>query len=265
MQRAEIARHYVQALGLQPRSPDFSFLADIVRRHVATFAFCSVGPRLGDDLPLDLDSLYQRIVVRGRGGYCFEQNGLLYEMLEELGFSVALYLGRVIYNQDIHPGLTHRITLVAIDGGRYLVDVGFGPLGPKQPVDMAGEESRQDDRGFRVAEPRSGEFHLQTLNDGEPFSLYRFDLARYGQADCEVGHFFSHKHPGANFVNHLVASRIMDHEIRSLRNRQYWVITRSGERRQQIGSADQLKGILEDAFGIHITEPESRYLFESSP
>jgi N-hydroxyarylamine O-acetyltransferase len=232
---------------------------------VATFAFCSVGPRLGDDLPLDLDSLYQRIVVRRRGGYCFEQNGLLFEMLEELGFTVKLYLGRVIYNQDIHPGLTHRITLVDIDGIPYLADVGFGPLGPNQPVSMAGEESRQDDRRFRIAEPRTGEFHLQTQKNGEPFSLYRFDLAHYGQADCEVGHFYSHKHPNANFVNHLVASRIMDHEIRSLRDRNYWVITKSGDRRQQIGSADRLKTILEDEFGIQITEPESRYLFASSP
>lgn len=51
-------------------------------------------------------------------------------VLEELGFSVNLFLGRVIYNQDIHPGLTHRITLVEIDGNHYIADVGFGPLGP---------------------------------------------------------------------------------------------------------------------------------------
>ncbi|MBT3234218.1 MAG: N-hydroxyarylamine O-acetyltransferase, partial [Calditrichaeota bacterium] len=28
------------------------------------------------DLPLDFESLHQRIVVQRRGGYCFEQNGL---------------------------------------------------------------------------------------------------------------------------------------------------------------------------------------------
>lgn len=55
-------------------------------------------------------------MVRRRGGYCFEHNGLLCEMLEALGFEVTLYLARVIYNRDIHPGLTHRITLVHLDG-----------------------------------------------------------------------------------------------------------------------------------------------------
>ncbi|MHB9005263.1 MAG: arylamine N-acetyltransferase, partial [Coriobacteriia bacterium] len=112
MERAEIVDRYLQSLGLQRRSPDLSFLSDITRRHVATFSFSSVGPRLGDELPLDLESLFRRIVVQARGGYCFEQNGLLYEVLEELGFAVKLYLARVIYNQDTNPGLTHRITMV---------------------------------------------------------------------------------------------------------------------------------------------------------
>lgn len=58
-------------------------------------------------------------------------------MLEALGFEVTLYLARVIYNRDIHPGLTHRITLVHLDGERYLVDVGFGPLGPDLPVGLS--------------------------------------------------------------------------------------------------------------------------------
>jgi N-hydroxyarylamine O-acetyltransferase len=265
MERAEITGQYLQALGLRKRSPDLVFLSELARRHVARFAFCSVGPRLGDDLPLDLNSLYQRIVVRGRGGYCFEQNGLAYEMLEELGFSVRLYLCRVIHNQDIHPGLTHRITMVEYDGDRYVVDVGFGPMGPRIPVRMSREESREDDRVFRIGEPRGGEYHMQTLKDGVFYSLYRFELARYGQMDCELGHFYSHKHPKAGFVNDLVASRIMDHEIRSLRNREYWVMTKSGEQKKSIGDADQLRAILGDDFDIRITEPEGRYLFGNSP
>lgn len=265
MERAEIVTRYMQALGLTRRSPDLSFLSEITRRHVATFAFCSVGPRLGDALPLDLDSLYQRIVVQARGGYCFEQNGLLYEVLADLGFVVKLYLARVIYNQDVHPGLTHRITTVDVAGRQYLVDVGFGPLGPSLPVSMAKEESRDGDRVFRVAEPRTGEFHMQTLKDGAFFSLYRFELARYGQADCEVGHFYSHKHPEATFVKNLVVSRIMDGEIRSLRNREYRVLTKDGDDKRDIVDAEQLRTILSGEFGIQITEPESRRLFESSP
>jgi N-hydroxyarylamine O-acetyltransferase len=83
--------------------------------------------------------------------------------------------------------------------------------------------------------------------------------------DCELGHFYSHKHPKASFVNDLVASRIMDHEVRSLRNREYWVITTSGEQKKSISDAHQLKTILRDEFDIQITNSESRYLFGNSP
>ena len=174
MQHADISDEYIRVLDLQKTAPDLHFLSEIIRRHAALFAFSSVGPLLGDNLPLDVESLYQRIVVKGRGGYCFEQNGLLYEILEELGFSVSLYLARVIYNQDIHPGLTHRITLVEIDGNRYVADVGFGPLGPMLPVNMEGDESNEHMRVFRVAKRLPNEFHMQTLKDGGFYSLYKF-------------------------------------------------------------------------------------------
>jgi len=259
---ADITDAYMRALQLQRSKPDLAFLSEIARHHAAQFAFSSVGPMLGDDLPLDIESLYRRIVVKRRGGYCFEQNGLLFAMLQELGFAVSLYLGRVIYNQDIHPGLTHRITLVAIDGKRYVADVGFGPLGPQHPVCLSGEESRENFRVFRIEERRPGEFHMQTLKDGDFYSLYKFELARYGPADCEVGHFYSHKHPSATFVNHLVVSIILDDEIRSLRNHEYRVTTGSGEKRQVIADGRQLQETLLSKFGVRVKRAEAQHLFE---
>jgi N-hydroxyarylamine O-acetyltransferase len=111
MPSIDLVRGYLEALNLPNEKKDLDFLQNLVSRHVATFAFSSVGCRLGDDLPLDFESLFDRIVVQRRGGYCFEQNGLLFEVLGELGFSPELYLARVIYNQDTHPGLTHRISV----------------------------------------------------------------------------------------------------------------------------------------------------------
>jgi N-hydroxyarylamine O-acetyltransferase len=264
MQRTLIIDGYLKALGLQKRTADLAFLNDIALRHVSQFPFSSVGPMLGDELPLDFESLYQRIVVRSRGGYCFEQNGLMYELLKELGFTVRLYLGRVIYNKDIHPGLTHRITLVEIDGSQFVVDVGFGPLGPAQTVAMSGENSIQNFRLFRVAQRRPGEYHMQTLREGEFYSLYKFELARYGQADCEVGHFYSHKHPQASFVNHLVVSRILQDEIHSLRNHEYCIFTSNDEQKRLIGNSVDLRSILDSHFGVRVTLDESTRLFEKS-
>ncbi len=165
-------------------------------------------------------------MVRGRGGYCFEQNGLLFEVLQELGFDARIQLARVIHNQDIHPGLTHRVTLVEIDGRDVRGRRRLRPARSARAPSRCRDAGRRADDGarFRVHEARPGEFHMQSIVDGERYSLYRFDLVRYGQSDCELGHFYSHRHPEATFVNNLVASRILDDEVRSLRNREYWVI-----------------------------------------
>jgi N-hydroxyarylamine O-acetyltransferase len=261
MNRCEIAAGYLQALGLQRQAPTLEFLSEMTARHVAQFAFCSVGPRLGEALPLDPESLYSRIVLRGRGGYCFEQNGLMFEVLAELGFDVTLYLARVIYDQDTHPGLTHRITVVDLAGERHLVDVGFGPLGPRVPVRLSGEVSRDNQRAFRLLQRRAGELHVQTWKSGDWFSLYRFELARYGQADCELGHFYSHRHPDAAFVRNLVASRILPDAVRSLRNREYWIMTSDGDHRQDVRDPAHLRKLLGDEFGIQVTAAECDNLF----
>jgi len=258
---AEMTGAYLGALGLDRRQPDMAFLTELTSRHLADFSFSSVGPMLGNDLPLDIEAVFRRIVVDRRGGYCFEQNGLMQAVLAELGYATTLCLARVIHNQDTHPGLTHRITLVEIDGQQYVADVGFGATGPRFPVGMAGEEVREGFRVFRIAEGRPGEYHMQIRKDGSYFSLYRFELHRYGQADCEVGHFYSHRHPAANFVNHLVVSRILADEIRSLRNRDYRVITADGERVQTVADAAQLAEMLSDCFGIAIDDTEAQRLF----
>jgi len=262
--RSILADQYLVLLGLQRGEPDLEFLNSIIRAHVARFAFASVGPLLGNELPLHFESLYRRIIVDRRGGYCFEQNGLLFELLEEFGFAVNLYLGRVIYNQDIHPGLTHRITLVDINGEHYVADVGFGPLGPASAVNLSGQRSVDGFRIFRVAERDPGVFHMQTLKDGEFYSLYKFELARYGQADCEVGHFYSHKHPAASFVNHLVVSKIMETEVLSLRNRELTVIQKSGDLKRSLASSEEMKTVLNRDFGLEVSKAECDQLFKKA-
>lgn len=262
MERLEMVQKYLQTLDLHGRELNFEFLSDIATRHVATFAFSSVGCQLGEDLPLDFESLYQRIVIQRRGGYCFEQNGLLYGVLEELGFSPKLFLARVIYNQDTHPGLTHRISMVEYEGQRYVMDVGFGFLGPKLPVPMSEIESNDGKKNHRIAERRPGEYHMQIFKDGDFYSLYRFELTHYGQADCEIGHFYSHRHPDANFVNHLVVSLIQENETRSLIDLKYWHITKSSTQIQELSDSEQLRRLLVGELGVQVTEDESHRLYK---
>lgn len=271
MEPAALVDRYLAALDLQAGAPTRALLEQIVRRHVATFPFASIGPRLGDELPLATDALFDRIVVRRRGGYCFEQNGLLFAVLAELGYEPRLQLARVVHN-TVHrpgelPGLTHRISLVELDGVDHVVDVGFGPSGPPTPVPMPGDRDARadpvDEWTFRVVAIGPGQFHLQCRRDGAPYSLYRFDGGTFGQADCELGHFYSHRHPDAAFVNHLVASRILDGEIRSLRNLGMMVLDPDGSPRSTIAvdSAEMMGSLLRDEFDLDVTDAEVQRLY----
>lgn len=259
-QARELLPCYLARLNISPAEPDRVLLERVMSGHLAQLPFASVSVRLGEPMPLALPELLDRLVTRSRGGYCFEQNALLQAMLGALGFETRLLLARVIYDQDIHPGLTHRMMLVMLAGEAHVVDVGFGALGPRRPVPMSGEEIVDGWRRFRVAESRGGEFRLQCLKDGRWFTLYRFELHRYGESDCELGHFYSHRHPAATFVNHLVAARLMPDRILSLRGDAFAIQTADGESEARVADAQSLHRVLTTEFALALSMDEAMAL-----
>ena len=259
--RAELLTAYLDRLGVDPGPPTLGLAHELVARHVAAFAFASIGPRLGDPLPLDEASLYDRIVVRRRGGYCFEQNGLMFAVLEELGYRPRIVLARVLREEGSHPPLTHRVSVVDLPEGEYLVDVGFGAQGPPLAVPLG---NRDPGAGYLVEEGEPRELHLRTMSEGAPTSLYRFELSRYGPSDCELGHFYSHRHPDAFFVSTLVASRILPGEVRTLRHREYRVVRPEATTVQRLTSGSELREVLARAFDLDVTAEEAERLFSEA-
>ena len=253
---------YLAAIDLEPAPPTMTLLSELTRRHLERFPFASVGPQLGDPLPLDPAALFDRIITRRRGGYCFEQNGLMFEMLTELGYDTTMVLARVLVSGADHPPLTHRFTMVDVDGGRYLVDVGFGAACPPGPVRF--DPADPGAGRHRIVEREPGEFHLQLATDGGYVSLYRFDLVRYGPADAELGHFYSHRHPDAGFVNNLVVARILDDEVRSLRNLELRIHRGDDEEQIAISDASHLHELLAGLFDLDVDAAEAVRLYEAA-
>lgn len=99
--------------------------------------------------------IFDKIVVRNRGGVCFEQNVLFCALLRALGFSATFLKGHVniaprgaptIFQLAAHIGIR-----VEIDGAVFYVDVGFGlsPLVPL-PFDKDGECAEFSDEQRKV-------------------------------------------------------------------------------------------------------------------
>ena len=85
---------------------------------------------LGREVSLEIPALFEKVVVRRRGGYCFELNALFFALLESLGFRGYPIAQRVLSEGDFPP-LCHRSAVITLEGGaRVLCDVGYGGPSP---------------------------------------------------------------------------------------------------------------------------------------
>jgi N-hydroxyarylamine O-acetyltransferase len=93
----------------------------------------------GEGVVLDLEHLYGKVVERGRGGYCFELNGLFGWLLPELDVDTHRVAARVVGDDGTgRPPANHHANVVMFDR-RYLVDVGMGTPTMRRPLPIDGE------------------------------------------------------------------------------------------------------------------------------
>lgn len=121
-------RAYFSRLGWTGE-PDVSIdtLRELHLQHNSAIPFENLDVLLPREIHLDDRALEEKLIVARRGGYCFEQNGLLERVLREIGFNVRSLLGRVVLaNPPQMPPRTHRLLLVEVAGERWIADVGFG-------------------------------------------------------------------------------------------------------------------------------------------
>ena len=265
MALSEIAYQYLEDLGLlwqRTEEVTLDLIREIQCRHVAKYTFNSLAVVLQQEIPLETELLFKKIVQQGRGGYCFEHNKLVYSVLSELGADVRILLAKVVYNRDIEVPRTHRITLINIAGENYLMDAGFGYFGARYPVKLELDVAQdQGDFCYRITENSKNELCYQVLRDGEFFTLYTFDLYQYTESDCLVGHFYSHKYPAAAFVNNLVVSKRLHSEYISLRNHELHHYRKGNTQITVVEHAEGLHHILTDVFALNVDVAVSEFLY----
>ena len=77
-----------------PPAPDAEGLAAVQRAHRLVIPFENLDIPLGRGISLDPDAVFDKLVTRGRGGYCFEQNQLFLRALHAMGFTARPLLAR---------------------------------------------------------------------------------------------------------------------------------------------------------------------------
>ncbi len=209
---------------------------------------------------MEIEDIIDKIVIKNLGGYCFEHNKLLHDVLQSLGFNTRILIARVINNQDIDTPRTHRITLLEWQDSKYLVDVGFGASCPNTPLKL--NDIDDGSQKYRIIQNKDNEYQLEVLAPKGYFSLYKFNLATYTQSDCIMGNFYSSNYPNAVFVNNLVIALQRQDITLSLKNKTYHRIGEESTEMIDITDHVQLHSIINDDFHIPITKEQSRTLFE---
>lgn len=224
--------------------------------HISTFAFQSLSTVLHQDIPLDADALYQKIVVGHQGGYCFELNGLFLRLLRHLGFEVRAITGRVVH--DNNPALaharTHMALLVSLYGQAYVVDVGFGGLVPTAPLQLLNPEAQATPHGLYRIQNIGNEFVLSVQMGDEWRMLYAFDLQKVNDIDLEVANWFVATHPKSPFRTRLMAARTEPNGKRhALLNTRYSIHTLGQPSEQHLlHNADEVLQLLKQVFKINV-------------
>ena len=261
------SRLYLQRLGYaSPPPPTLQTLRDLQLRHVCTFAFESLSTLMHAPVPIDLPSVERKVLHEGRGGYCYELNQLFLALLQELGFEARGITGRVVIGgpPDAHTGRTHRLSLVTLDGVRYITDVGFGGMVPSSPLQLDSDAPQVTAHEcFRLTH-NQGSYTLWGQVGEEWRGLYVFDLQTQADIDYEIGNWYVSTHPGSPFVGQLKAALLAPGKRHTLANARYALhyLDRPSEKRT-LKSTDELLGLLRDTFGIQLPEhPQLREAVE---
>jgi N-hydroxyarylamine O-acetyltransferase len=196
---------YLQRIGLSgPPSLEGVHLA-----HCTSIPFESLDPLTGVPVSLAPADVFDKLVRRSRGGYCFEQNLLLAGALRALGIDVELHLARVLLAAE--PGVlrprSHLALKVLVGGRALLADVGFGGGTLLEPLPWGpGGEHEQAGWRWRILE-REGEHVLQALRDGRWTDLYAFLPRSVPAVDLEPASWWTSTHPDSRFVTGFLVGR----------------------------------------------------------
>lgn len=234
--------------------PDRPTLAGIVAAHAASIPFENLSPLLGEPVQIAPEAIVAKLVREKRGGYCFEHNGLLAEVLQTIGFDVTPLAARVLWNQSeeaVTPR-THMLLLVHLPEGPVLADVGFGGAVCTGVLDLVPDAAQETPHErFRLIQ-RDGEWRQQIEIGGEWRTTYRFDLTPQLPVDYELANWWTSANPRSHFTFSLVAALSPPGKRLALRNLDYAVHAGGETERRRLETPFEVLDILQRDFGIDI-------------
>lgn len=209
---------------------------------------------LGRPILLDPGSLFDKLVRRPRGGYCFELNGLFLHVLQSSGFEARPLLARVHLSGSSVIGRGHQISLVTIGGREWLTDVGFGGSNMREPIPLEIDRVNHcNGQALRLVRAEPYGTMLQVLTSDEQWlNLYSFDREYAGPGDIKYGNYYTSTHPDSIFTQDRIASLATSRGRVSLNNLSLRIVQDGRERVTELVDDHRYLDSLKTHFGIEL-------------
>jgi N-hydroxyarylamine O-acetyltransferase len=232
--------------------PDLATLAALHRAHLGAIAFEDLDVQLGRPIDIGPEAVFDKLVRRQRGGWCYEQNGLMAWALGEIGFDVTRMSGGVMRERDGDAQMGNHLCLMVRLDQPYLVDVGFGGS-LAEPLPIAPGE--RHDAPFQVGLSDADDGYWR-FTEGTGEGLFSFDF-RAEPADeallaahCQ----WLQTDPASSFVQNLVVQKRSGPRHASLRGRVLSELSAQAPEPTVLESADALVAALDQVFGLDVPE-----------
>ncbi|HMN21299.1 MAG TPA: arylamine N-acetyltransferase [Ottowia sp.] len=263
----DLAR-YLARIGLAgPCPPTLGTLHALTAAHAETIPFENLDVLLERPIELAPEVLFDKLVRRRRGGYCFEQNGLLLAVLQQLGFDVRPLGGRVRLGQPdrrVPTQRTHMLLQIRIDGQAWITDVGVGTASLTHALRLQADVEQRTPHDTRRLQHEAGRWYHQIRRAGAWVDVYEFTEEELPLIDRKVGNWYTSTHPDSVFRQRLMASRAAADGSRwSLANlRLSRHLNDGSEEHQTLASAQALGQALEQHFALTLPAADVSALFE---
>jgi N-hydroxyarylamine O-acetyltransferase len=245
-----------------PLEPSEATLAALYRAHLAAIRFENLDVLLTGRVDVDLAAIQDKIVFRGRGGYCYEQAQLFGAVLERLGFGVERLLARVGPDGGPARPRTHLTLRVRADQNVWLADPGFGssppaPLslrryhsgGPQEVDGWIYDITPDEEHGQEV-------WKLREYQAGTWVTLHRWDESKVQPIDVVMSNYYTSTHPESWFTWQPILVKRDPDAIRSIIGRTY-TVTRAGYEKTRSELTDQeFAAALTGEFALRLTKDE---------
>ncbi len=185
--------------------------------------------------------IVEKMLLKGRGGLCYELNALQHLLLKELGFNVYLTSATVAAETGWATDRTHVMNLFWKEGKLYLIDSGFGSNLPLQPVELDGPSVTSPAGSFRLrtSETEKGTIVLQTKINKGWNTRYAFFPEKAEWDDLDRIKKEIHTSSKSAFNRELLIARLLPKATLSVNEERLQIKRIEGEDQRILFSTDQ--------------------------